>query len=60
MKAATGSPSSRTASILSRVPFGSRAGICSPGSLICLRPTRGLIEDITFVVKTASIVDITY
>lgn len=60
MKAAMGSPAASTASIRARVPFGSRAGICSSGSLICFLPTPDFIEDITFIVKAASIVDINY
>jgi len=49
---------SKTASILASVPAGNLAGICS--SLMRLRPTRGIIEDIIFLVKAASVGDITY
>jgi hypothetical protein len=37
-------PLSRRASMRSRVPFENRAWICSPGSLICFPPTRGIAK----------------
>lgn len=49
MKPATGSFSSSTESIRSRVPFGKRAGICS--SLICVLPMATNIDDITYCYK---------